>query len=105
MAAAAALCGHLVDIRTILGPESTSDVKAKYLAAHRQITASAAARPSKSFVQATPRPIAPPSPQSASEADSAAAVQSGLAPFKVHTGIAAPFDMANVDTDMVKWVG
>jgi hypothetical protein len=102
MAAAAAIFGHLVDIRTILGPSSTADVKAKYLAAHRQIATSASARPSKSFVQASPRPTAPPAPQSASEADSAAAQQSGLAPFTLHTGIAAPLDMANVDTDMVK---
>lgn len=92
MAAAAALTGKLADVRKILG----ADVAAT-TGGTTQIKVTSA------FDYLTEPVLAPPAPERAVPKDipTATNTASTIPKFTVVTGIAAPLDIANVDTDMI----
>lgn len=95
MAAAAAVTGVLTDVRNIpfLGDPSVDPRKA-----------SKTSRVFGSEVLPNPGPIiAPPPPylQNVDSSSSAGEVPTGLPRFETLTGVAAPLDIQNVDTDMI----
>ena len=83
MAAAAAIAGKLADVR-------------EYTAEARKLAAEPS--DSKQFLRPAPEPTAPEGPGPLVEAATAA---EGMAKFVQLSGVAAPLDMQNVDTDMI----
>jgi 3-isopropylmalate dehydratase len=94
MAAAAAVQGSIADVRMFpyLGtvdedPRTKTSTESRVFATERYVS---------------PGPvIAPPPPYLKDMADSSAVVSAGLPKFETLTGVAAPLDIQNVDTDMI----
>ncbi|KZT62892.1 aconitase [Calocera cornea HHB12733] len=97
MAAAAALTGHLVDVRKLMGGAATTGVTSV-----EQIKLTN----SKDYLTDTvlPPPAAQPGAElhpASGKGEAAGPVPSNVTPFKVLKGITAPLHMPNVDTDMI----
>ena len=95
MAAAAAMTGHLTDVRIFLGPE-----------AQAKVSAGPALKPISPFEFLTDPVLPPPTPEKVIPATTATPLPptdspSSVQKFTIVKGIAAPLHIENVDTDMI----
>ncbi|KXS12889.1 hypothetical protein M427DRAFT_137006 [Gonapodya prolifera JEL478] len=91
MAAAAAVTGKLTDVRELTGTKASDAVKVEV-----------AKKDPLAFLEPTDfNPVPPPAELPEPESGSGAGQSTGMPKFVTLKGIAAPLDMANVDTDKI----
>ncbi|KAJ3044807.1 3-isopropylmalate dehydratase [Rhizophlyctis rosea] len=98
MAAAAAITGHLADVREILKETGSGETKVSVIRDSKEFLEDISAPPAPHSVQAA---VAASSTSSPSETAPVAAASAGMPSFTVLKGTAAPLNMANIDTDMI----
>jgi 3-isopropylmalate dehydratase len=93
MVAAAALTGHLADVRKVMGTHLNDDGGIKITSYHDYLSPVTIPAPAEHPTEKTPA--------SATPIHAAAAASAGLPKFNVVRGIAAPMWEANIDTDKI----
>ncbi|KAI9202358.1 3-isopropylmalate dehydratase [Polychytrium aggregatum] len=91
MAAAAAIAGHLVDVRSLIGPVAEAKLPVEVSAPQN----------SKEFLVQEVVPAPAYQLQDVDASQDSGAVSGGMPQFTIVKGAAAPLVMANVDTDMI----
>ncbi len=90
MVAAAAMTGHLADVRKVMGNDVPNQAEIKITNVHDYLTDVAVPSPKPQPTTEGPTPV-----------QAAKAASSGLPKFNLLRGYAAPMSTANIDTDML----